>query len=104
MNVNTAQNTSWDGQVVGHAPIQPPGTTAETIRSPWWTARRAAIHVGAGPKEIYRAVRAGELKAVRLNRRGDIRILREWVDQWMEDKQRATAAVAAQLRRNLDRR
>lgn len=52
----------------------------------WWTARRAAAHVGAGPKEIYRAVRAGTLKAVRLNRRGDIRTLPEWVDEWMEQK------------------
>lgn len=52
----------------------------------WWTARRAAVHVGAGPKEIYRAVRAGKLKAVRLNRRGDIRTLPEWVDEWMEQK------------------
>ncbi len=50
----------------------------------WWTARRAAAYVGAGPKEIYKAVRAGKLKAVRLNRRGDIRTTREWVDEWME--------------------
>jgi hypothetical protein len=52
----------------------------------WWTVRRAAAHVGGGPKEIYRAVRAGKLKAVRLNRRGDIRTLPEWVDEWMEQK------------------
>jgi hypothetical protein len=52
----------------------------------WWTVRRAAAHVGGGPKEIYRAVRVGKLKAVRLNRRGDIRTLPEWVDEWMEEK------------------
>jgi hypothetical protein len=52
----------------------------------WWTVRRAAAHVGGGPKEIYRAVRTGKLKAVRLNRRGDIRTLPEWVDEWMEQK------------------
>ena len=55
----------------------------------WWTARRAAAYVGAGPKEIYKAVRAGKLKAVRLNERGDIRTTREWVDEWMEQKQLA---------------
>src|SRR5436189_810854 len=52
----------------------------------WWTVRRAAAHVGGGPKEIYRAVRVGRLKAVRLNRRGDIRTLPEWVDELMEQK------------------
>ena len=43
----------------------------------WRSARRAAAYVGAGPKEIYKAVRAGKLKAVRLNQRGDIRTTRE---------------------------
>ena len=54
----------------------------------WWCARRAAMYVGSGPKEIYKAVRSGKLKAVRLNQRGDIRTTREWVDEWMEQKQR----------------
>ena len=55
--------------------------------SRWWTARRAAAYIGAGTKEIYKAVRKGKLKAVRLNERGDIRTTREWVDEWMEQKQ-----------------
>ncbi|HEX6465384.1 MAG TPA: excisionase family DNA-binding protein [Vicinamibacterales bacterium] len=59
----------------------------------WWTARRAAAYVGAGPKEIYKAVRAGKLKAVRLNERGDIRTTREWVDEWMERKQQEQAVM-----------
>ena len=64
-------------------------TTQEQPRdSRWWSARRAAAYIGAGPKEIYRAVRSGKLKAVRLNGRGDIRTTREWVDAWMEQKQR----------------
>jgi excisionase family DNA binding protein len=62
-------------------------THDETSEGRWWTARRAAAYVGAGPKEIYKAVRAGKLKAVRLNERGDIRTTREWVDEWMEQKQ-----------------
>jgi excisionase family DNA binding protein len=56
--------------------------------SRWWSAKRAAAYIGAGPKEIYKAVRVGKLKAVRLNDRGDIRTTREWVDEWMELKLR----------------
>ena len=68
-----------------------PETTSSHDRTSecrWWTARRAAAHIGAGTKEIYKAVRKGKLKAVRLNDRGDIRTTREWVDEWMERKQR----------------
>ena len=75
--------------------MEPTARTCETATSNdsanecrWWTARRAATYVGAGPKEIYKAVRSGKLKAVRLNQRGDIRTTREWVDEWMEQKQR----------------
>ena len=62
--------------------------TDQTAESRWWSARRAAAYIDAGPKEIYKAVRSGKLKAVRLNRRGDIRTTREWIDEWMEQKQR----------------
>lgn len=67
-----------------HAPHASPHHRAGERR--WWSVKRAADHVGAGPKEIYKAVRAGTLKAVRLNGRGDIRTLREWVDEWMDQK------------------
>lgn len=63
-----------------------PDTHATESR--WWSPRRAAAYIGAGPKEIYKAVRSGKLRAVRLNERGDIRTTREWVDTWMEQKQR----------------
>jgi excisionase family DNA binding protein len=62
-------------------------TTDQPAESRWWSARRAAAYIGAGPKEIYKAVRSGKLRAVRLNGRGDIRTTREWVDEWMEQKQ-----------------
>ena len=67
---------------------EPTAGETQTIESRWWSARRAAAYIGAGPKEIYKAVRLGTLKAVRLNQRGDIRTTREWVDEWMEQKQR----------------
>lgn len=68
-------------------PSDPTTAYDQASDSRWWSARRAAAYVGAGPKEIYKAVRAGKLRAVRLNQRGDIRTTREWVDQWMEQKQ-----------------
>ena len=67
---------------------EPTGAETPAVESRWWSARRAAAYIGAGPKEIYKAVRLGTLKAVRLNQRGDIRTTREWVDEWMEQKQR----------------
>jgi excisionase family DNA binding protein len=63
-------------------------TETHPTESRWWSARRAAAYIGAGPKEIYKAVRSGKLKAVRLNQRGDIRTTPEWVDAWMEERQR----------------
>ena len=72
---------------IARAP-EPTAAGTQGVESRWWSARRAAAYIGAGPKEIYRAVRSGTLKAVRLNQRGDIRTTREWVDEWMEQKQR----------------
>jgi excisionase family DNA binding protein len=67
---------------------EPPTNIEHATDSRWWSAKRAAAYIGAGPKEIYKAVRTGKLKAVRLNERGDIRTTREWVDEWMELKLR----------------
>src|SRR5437870_7570612 len=71
--------------------MEPISRTPETATSNdhasecrWWSARRAAAYVGADPKDIYKAVRAGKLKAVRLNQRGDIRTTREWVTAMLE--------------------
>ena len=65
-----------------------PARATHGSESRWWSVRRAAAYIGAGPKEIYKAVQSGKLKAVRLSRRGDIRTTREWIDEWMEQKQR----------------
>ena len=72
---------------IARTPDSTAGDTHAT-ESRWWSAGRAAAYIGAGPKEIYKAVRSRKLKAVRLNGRGDIRTTREWVDEWMEQKQR----------------
>lgn len=100
MNATSTSNTALDRAVQEAMPAPRGGTSTEVPVSRWWTARRASVHIGAGPKEIYRAVRAGQLKAVRLNRRGDIRTLREWVDAWMEAKQRSAEQTPVDLAKN----
>jgi excisionase family DNA binding protein len=54
--------------------------------SPWWRVRDAARYVRCGPKQIYSAIRSGRLKAIRLNGRREVRVRREWVDQWLESQ------------------
>lgn len=103
MNAMSRPDTAQDLAVQEAMPSPRGGTSIEVPASRWWTARRASMHVGAGPKEIYRAVRAGQLKAVRLNRRGDIRTLREWVDVWMEAKQRSAEQTPTELVKHRDR-
>jgi len=51
----------------------------------WLTIREIArdeLHCGTRP--IYLAVKSGELKAVALNNRGDLRVHRDWVTAWLE--------------------
>jgi excisionase family DNA binding protein len=52
--------------------------------SPWWRVRDAARHARCGPKIIYRAVASGQLRAVRLGGRRELRLRPDWVDSWLE--------------------
>lgn len=52
-------------------------------RTPWITVDQAAKRARCGIKLIYREVRAGRLKAVRVGGRRELRLLREWIDQWL---------------------
>jgi len=49
----------------------------------WLTVKQAAERVQCGEKVIYRAVKAGQLRAARIGGRRDLRFAPEWVDQWM---------------------
>jgi excisionase family DNA binding protein len=51
--------------------------------SPWLTVSDAAERARCGTKLIYREVAAGRLKAARLGGRRELRLLPEWVDQWL---------------------
>lgn len=52
--------------------------------TPWWTITQGALYVQCGEKLLYREVRAGRLKAIRIGGRRDIRTRREWCDAWLE--------------------
>jgi excisionase family DNA binding protein len=51
--------------------------------SPWLTVKEAAVRARCGVKLMYREVEAKRLKAARVGGRRELRILPEWVDQWL---------------------
>lgn len=51
--------------------------------TPWLTVNEAADRARCGPKLIYREVRAGRLQAARVGGRRELRLLAEWVDEWL---------------------
>jgi excisionase family DNA binding protein len=64
--------------------------TAQPIarsESTWMTPRQAADYLGVGIDTIYDACAAGGLKHVKLGHR-TLRVRREWVDAWAEEKAR----------------
>ena len=57
--------------------------TSERPASPWLTVAEAAARARCGRKTIYGEVRAGRLRAATIGNRRDLRILAEWVDDWL---------------------
>ncbi len=56
-----------------------------SLASPWLTVEDAAAYARCrGPKAIYRAVKHTQLRAARINERGDLRFKAEWIDAWLE--------------------
>ena len=51
--------------------------------TPWLTVKEAAERARCGVKLMYREVEAKRLKAARVGGRRELRILPEWVDQWL---------------------
>lgn len=63
--------------------LSPDTSTSPTVQSPWLTVAEAADRARCGPKLIYREVKAGRLKAAKVGGRRELRMLREWIDQWL---------------------
>jgi excisionase family DNA binding protein len=51
--------------------------------SPWLTVREAAQRARCGSKLIYREVKAGRLRATKVGGRRELRLLSEWIDEWL---------------------
>ena len=59
-------------------------TTQSPARSsPWITVGEAASRARCGIKLIYREVSAGQLHAVRVGGRRELRLRADWVDAWL---------------------
>ena len=54
-----------------------------TNASPWLTVEDAAQRARCGVKTIYREVHAKRLRAARIGGRRELRLLPEWIDQWL---------------------
>ena len=59
--------------------------TRNADESTWMTLRQAANYLGVGIDTIYDACAAGGLKHVKLGHR-TIRVRREWIDRWAEER------------------
>lgn len=57
--------------------------TAPGVATPWLTVAEAAGRARVGKKTIYKEIRAGRLRAARIGSRRDLRLLDEWIDQWL---------------------
>jgi len=51
--------------------------------TPWLTVTEAAERARCGVKLIYREVAAKRLKAARLGGRRELRLLPDWIDEWL---------------------
>jgi excisionase family DNA binding protein len=49
----------------------------------WLTVLQAAAVAQVGKKTIYRECAAGRLRHAKIGARRDIRIHRDWIDQWL---------------------
>ncbi len=54
------------------------------IVSNWMTVREAAVYTRCSVKLLYRAIRAGTLRAARVGGRRKIVVHREWLDAYLE--------------------
>ncbi len=58
----------------------------------WLTIAEAATHLRTGRRSLYNAIKDGALRASRINDRGDLRISRAWLLEFLERRAERPAA------------
>jgi excisionase family DNA binding protein len=58
----------------------------------WMTVPEVATELRIGPRSVYNAISRGELRAARVNERGDLRVARGWLRDYCD--QRVVAKTA----------
>ncbi|MGH9311737.1 MAG: helix-turn-helix domain-containing protein [Vicinamibacterales bacterium] len=74
-----AQATPDAGPSAPAAVVAPPAQT-----SPWLTVPEAATYAKVSNGIVYAECRAGRLRHARVGGRRDIRLKRDWIDDWYE--------------------
>jgi len=62
----------------------------QIARLDWLKVGEVAALIRTGERSVYKAITSGELRAVPINSRGDLRVARSAVQEWL-DKQAAVA-------------
>jgi excisionase family DNA binding protein len=63
-------------------------STSTQRRGNWLSAKEVAAELGVDPASVYRAVRAGHIRALRLGDRGRIHIARSEFDRLLSGAER----------------
>jgi excisionase family DNA binding protein len=61
------------------------GNAADPAVTPWRTVKQAAEYAQVSDDTIYGAIRDGQLRAVRVRKRRQLRIHLTWIDAWLDD-------------------
>ena len=55
--------------------------------SPWLTLKECAAYARTGRRIVHQAIRRGELRAVRVGGRREIRVKAAWINAWLESRE-----------------
>ena len=74
-------------------------TDTSNASQEWLSVPAVADALNIGPRTIYKAIKAGDLRAAKINGRGDLRIARVWLLAFMEKQALKVALDAANIER-----